>query len=720
MKKLLSFLLVVIFLLSPILPVSFENVKSANESPVFTDSFEGKLNTDSSLKSPFYGSTIPSSNKISYVGGKSGKGVHLDSLSSYVGYSAKSINPEEGTIRFYFKPDSSTYTFYNTRQAEWKDYGSNKPPFCGYLIDTVGYLPAFKGAFSAIINFSGDKNNKNTQVSFQTWSGSAWSQALFKTNNDFVLSSDKFYDFVFTWSKSDNSLKIYIDGVLRGTGSYNVPLNNTELFFVGQNPFQNYWPYGPHSLIGTYDELRIYNTALKDFGTSTPQNPTPQETPKGTTVIKLTVGKSTFTVNGVTKTLDSPPVIKSGRTLLPIRPVIESLGGTVGWNSSTKEVKIVLGNNTIQLWVGKSTAKVNGVTKTLDVAPQIINGRTMVPVRFVTENLGATVGFDDKTKVVTITYSGGTIAGSVEKTFTSSGGELTLSDGTKLTVPAGAFTTDTKVTLASTVNPPFSGVDTTGVEITGLKNLKGEITLSVNIKKNLKDEELNVFGYDHNKDEKIDFNYTYEPNSGTVTVKISPSAYSQSNAQYHLLSNGTAETNAIGQSYLDELSVYVGWVPYYTAKSSEKIIRTPYYAQIGGSCAVTSAQMLLKKSDYDAELFNVLKDVKASDANFGLDAYQYANDLKDYLSAKTGYPVIHIVYFGIPHLKWRVLEELDKGHPVILNLGEHAVLVVGYTDNGDSLIIHDPQDVSTVNDENGTMYTVRSWDWIKNVHWSSL
>jgi len=130
--------------------------------------------------------------------------------------------------------------------------------------------------------------------------------------------------------------------------------------------------------------------------------------------------------------------------------------------------------------------------------------------------------------------------------------------------------------------------------------------------------------------------------------------------------------------------------------------------------------MLLKKSDYDTELFNVLKDVKASDANFGLGAYQYANDLKDYLSAKTGYPVIHIVYFGIPHLKWRVLEELDKGHPVILNLGEHAVLVVGYTDNGDSLIIHDPQDVSTVNDENGTMYTVRSWDWIKNVHWSSL
>jgi len=359
MKKLLSFLLVVIFLLSPILPVSFENVKSANESPVFTDSFEGKLNTDSSLKSPFYGSTIPSSNKISYVTGKSGYGVHLDSLSSYVGYSAKSINPEEGTIRFYFKPDSNIYTFYNTRQAEWKDYGSYKPPFCGYLIDTVGYLSAFDGAFSASINFSGDKNNKNTSIIFQTYNVD-WSVAKFTTKNDFVLSSDKFYDFAFTWSKSDNSIKIYIDGVLKATSKYNTPLSNTKLFFIGHNPFHNYWPYGPHSLIGTYDELKIYNTALKDFGTSTPQ-----ETPKGTTIIKLTVGKSTFTVNGTAKTLDSPPVIKSGRTLLPIRAVIEAMGGTVGWDCVARKVTIKLGSTTIELIIDNKTARVNGATKHL-------------------------------------------------------------------------------------------------------------------------------------------------------------------------------------------------------------------------------------------------------------------------------------------------------------------------------------------------------------------
>ena len=709
--------LVVFVLVFSMLPISsLLNIsKAAEPTPVFTDSFEKKLNTSSSLTSNSFNETVKSSNKVSYVGGKSGSGVHLDSVSSYVGYSSKYINPEEGTIRFYFKPDSNIYTFYNTRQTEWKDYGSNKPPFSGYMIDTVGYLSAFDGAFSASINFSGDKNNKNTSIIFQTYNVD-WSLAKFTTKNDFVLSSDKFYDFAFTWSKRDGAIKIYIDGALKATSKYNTPLNNKELFFIGQNPFKNYWPYGPHSLIGTYDELRIYNTALKDFGTSTPQNPTPQETPTGTTIIKLVVGKSAFTVNGKSKTLDSPPVIKNGRTLLPIRPVIESLGGTVAWDSATRKVTIKLGSTTIELWIDKKNAKVNGVTKTLDVAPQIINGRTMVPVRFVSENLGAKVDWDDKTKTITITYSGGTVAGAVEKTFTSSGGELILSDGTKLTVPAGAFSSDTKISMKDTVNPPFSGVDTTGVEITGLKALKGEINLSVNIKKNLKNEELNVFGYDHDKDEKIDFKYNYEPNTGTVTVKISPSAYSQSNEQYHLLSNDTAQTHAIGQSYLDKLSVYVGWVPYYTAKSSEKIIRTPYYSQIGNSCATTCAQMLLKKSDYDAELFSVLKNVQASDTDFGLDADQYAYTLKDYLSSKTGYPVIHIPYFGIPHLKWRVLEELDKGHPVILNLGVHVILIVGYTDNGNSLIVHDPQDVSPANNENGTMYTVRSWDWIKSRH----
>ena len=126
--------------------------------------------------------------------------------------------------------------------------------------------------------------------------------------------------------------------------------------------------------------------------------------------VVLQIGKSTFTVNDATKTLDSPPVIKNGRTLVPIRAIIEALAGTVGWDATTKKATVTLGKKTIALWIGKSAATVNGVSTLIDstdakVVPEIINGRTMLPLRFVSENLGATVSWEPGTQTITITYA---------------------------------------------------------------------------------------------------------------------------------------------------------------------------------------------------------------------------------------------------------------------------------------------------------------------------
>ncbi len=126
-------------------------------------------------------------------------------------------------------------------------------------------------------------------------------------------------------------------------------------------------------------------------------------------IIVLRVGNKTFTLNGELLTLDSPPIIKNGRTLLPIRAIIEALGGTVEWNASEKKVTVSLEQNTIELWIGKPQAAVNGEVKWIDdtnhkVVPEIINGRTMLPLRFVAENLGAQVGWDNNQKMVTIIY----------------------------------------------------------------------------------------------------------------------------------------------------------------------------------------------------------------------------------------------------------------------------------------------------------------------------
>jgi len=131
---------------------------------------------------------------------------------------------------------------------------------------------------------------------------------------------------------------------------------------------------------------------------------------KEQTVLVLHIGKSTFTVNGASKTLDSPPVIKNSRTLVPIRAIIEALAGTVGWDGAARKATVTLGSTTIELWIGKSVATVNGVSTSIDstnakVVPEIINGRTMLPLRFVAENLGATVGWDQNTQTITITYT---------------------------------------------------------------------------------------------------------------------------------------------------------------------------------------------------------------------------------------------------------------------------------------------------------------------------
>ena len=129
-------------------------------------------------------------------------------------------------------------------------------------------------------------------------------------------------------------------------------------------------------------------------------------------IITLKVGDPHIAINGIEKNIDaqgSKPIIKNSRTLVPIRVIIESLGGTVEWDNTQKKVTITLGYNTIELWIGNPIAKVNGVDTPIDstnskVVPEIINGRTYLPLRFISENLGASVDWDSKTQTITIYY----------------------------------------------------------------------------------------------------------------------------------------------------------------------------------------------------------------------------------------------------------------------------------------------------------------------------
>ena len=130
-------------------------------------------------------------------------------------------------------------------------------------------------------------------------------------------------------------------------------------------------------------------------------------------IIRLYIGKTYYYVNDELLEMDVAPIIREGRTLLPIRYVAEALGAEVGWNGKEQKVTITFKGTTIELWIGKNTARVNGEYKLIDptnpnVKPIIIPpGRTMLPIRFIAENLGCRVDWDPKLREVKITYPGG-------------------------------------------------------------------------------------------------------------------------------------------------------------------------------------------------------------------------------------------------------------------------------------------------------------------------
>ena len=98
-------------------------------------------------------------------------------------------------------------------------------------------------------------------------------------------------------------------------------------------------------------------------------------------------------INGEVIATDVSPVVRNGRTLVPIRIVSEKLGATVDYNSKTKGITIKRNNTIIKLTVDNTSATVNGVKKVLDEPARAINGRTVVPVRFVSESFGITVQY---------------------------------------------------------------------------------------------------------------------------------------------------------------------------------------------------------------------------------------------------------------------------------------------------------------------------------------
>jgi uncharacterized repeat protein (TIGR02543 family) len=125
--------------------------------------------------------------------------------------------------------------------------------------------------------------------------------------------------------------------------------------------------------------------------------------------IELTIGSSTMYVDGSPVVLEAAPIILNSRTLLPIRAVVEATGGTIAWEASTQNVTIVRKDTTLELWIGSGEANLNGQLVSIDsdpmVIPIIMNGRTLLPLRFVAEALALDIQWDAAVQKITITYT---------------------------------------------------------------------------------------------------------------------------------------------------------------------------------------------------------------------------------------------------------------------------------------------------------------------------
>ncbi|OON98266.1 MAG: hypothetical protein ATN35_05620 [Epulopiscium sp. Nele67-Bin004] len=99
------------------------------------------------------------------------------------------------------------------------------------------------------------------------------------------------------------------------------------------------------------------------------------------------------------------PVQSNGTTLVPVRVVSEQLGANIEWDSSTQKIVVEKGNVSVEMQIGSATGKINGQATSLTTEPVVINGTTMIPLRFVSEAFDVPVEWDSVTSTVLINSS---------------------------------------------------------------------------------------------------------------------------------------------------------------------------------------------------------------------------------------------------------------------------------------------------------------------------
>ncbi len=241
------------------------------QKPTWSDPLDGKPDSGAASFSGPQSKSSPASKVAGWEPGSAGQAAKLGSMDAYVGYAGSRLRPDQGSIVLRYKPIPDLAATYAQRHASWTDYGQYKPPQSGFLLDTIGWNAAPKGSFGLVLNPAAEG-----QLTFGVWDGSRWHYVNWKVPAGWRWDPNRWYEFGVTWGPK--GMAILVDGEQKASLPDVVQVNNTIPWFLGQGPW--YWPYGPHTLMGSYDEVRVYDTQIGPYAASTSASSAGQSKPE--------------------------------------------------------------------------------------------------------------------------------------------------------------------------------------------------------------------------------------------------------------------------------------------------------------------------------------------------------------------------------------------------------------------------------------------------------
>ena len=301
-------------------------------------------------------------------------------------------------------------------------------------------------------------------------------------------------------------------------------------------------------------------------------------------------------------------------------------------------------------------------------------------------------------------------------TIGTSGGSVSLSDGSSVTIGSGGVSTETKVVVSKISNDNyFSGSNRTSIDISSDGAISG-MTIKIKVKAGLTKEQVGVFRYNPATAENSEIltgdnpDFEYDSQTGYITSSVTAGV------------NGTKRENVQGSLLFPRW--IAEWDENVEGKSSTKIIEMPFYEQPGSACWATCALMLTKAytpntdRTKESEVYNYLKYLQLG-RDDGIYCYQFLRTLPKAFHLYSGGAGVEATgFFRTSAMREKIISEIDKDHPVIISLsypgvGQHAIMVIGYTKKTSGsgsatydLHIHNPQGTGSE-----TMYTTHDFDW---------